>query len=65
MNQEKVSINISRTLYDKISAALKDDRKEAVEDFVAIVLQNYFEEDAAADIDEDLVEKRLKDLGYL
>jgi hypothetical protein len=66
MNKDKISITINSKLFDEIANELGDDRVEAVEDFVAVVVQNYLDSSDSNNMTEDnIVEKRLKDLGYL
>ncbi len=67
MNPENVIVNISKTLVDKIASSIGSNKQEAIEDFVTIVLQNYLEDnsDDMRKLEDNAVEKRLKDLGYL
>ena len=67
MIPENVIINIPKTLVDKIASSIGSHKQEAIEDYVTIVLQNYIEEnnDDTRKLEDDIVEKRLKDLGYL
>ena len=67
MKEESITISIPKTLADKVAQLSGDGSREALEDFVTIVLQNYLEENGgeAKQDGDQAVEKRLKDLGYL
>ncbi len=67
MSTNVLSIDIPESLIEKIAEITGDASKEAVEDFVIIVLQNYLENNAdeLSKVGDNAVEKRLKDLGYL
>ena len=67
MEEESITISIPKTLADKVALLSGDGSREALEDFVTIVLQNYLEENTgeAKQEGDQAVEKRLKDLGYL
>jgi hypothetical protein len=67
MKDETIIIEIPKILAARIAESIGDDSQEAIGDFATIVLQNYLEnsDDERQKPGDDIIEKRLKDLGYL
>ncbi len=68
-SEEKVAIEISKPLYEKIKKYLDETNEfSSIEEFVEFVLETVVEEETGAEIseeDEEKVKERLRSLGYL
>ena len=66
MSEDKVPVNISRSLYEKIEKKITGTSFTSVEEYVALLLENEFpEEDEYSQEEEALIRERLKKLGYI
>ncbi len=67
---DKVSIEISKELYEKLERALKSyEGFNTVEELVEFILNEFVSEEEQGDVyspeEEEEIKKRLKSLGYL
>ena len=71
MTENKVSINISKELYEKIRKEVEENQGEfkSVEDYVEFVLREILKEEEDESVytpeEEEEIKKRLRALGYL
>ncbi len=71
MPKDTVPVNISRSLYEKIEAKVKESKGEFknVEEFVEFVLSEVVKEEGEENVftpeEEEEIKKRLRALGYL
>ena len=68
MSKEKVAIEISKELYDKVVKFVKESGEfKSVEEFVEFVLNEMVSEEEVtlSEEEEEEVKKRLRALGYL
>ena len=71
MTENKVSINISKELYEKIRKEVEESQGEfkSVEDYVEFVLREILKEEEEESVytpeEEEEIKKRLRALGYL
>ena len=71
MTENKVSINITRELYEKIRKEVEENQGEfkSVEDYVEFVLREILKEEEEESVytpeEEEEIKKRLRALGYL
>jgi len=69
-DEEKVTVRISKKLYDKIVEEIKDsDEFKSVDEFVEYVIEQVLEEEdeesAYTEEEEEEIKERLRSLGYL
>jgi len=68
---EKVAVEISKEIYDKVKKFIEDSGEfKSVEEFVEFVLREVLEEEGAEEAvyskeEEEEIKKRLRALGYL
>ncbi len=71
MPKDTVPVNISRSLYEKIEAKVKESKGEFknVEEYVEFVLSEVVKEEGEENVftpeEEEEIKKRLRALGYL
>jgi len=66
LSEDKVSVNIPRSLYEKIEKKIAGTIFTSVEEYVALLLENEFPEEAQySEEEEALIRERLKKLGYI
>jgi Arc/MetJ-type ribon-helix-helix transcriptional regulator len=69
--EEKVAVQISKSLHDKVLSEVKKSRGEfnSVGGYVEFVLREFFKEKSDEETytreEEDLIKKRLRSLGYI
>ena len=65
-SDEKVSIKIPESLYDKIKEKIQGTSFSSVDDYVAMKLENEFPtEPVYTKEEEELIKERLRKLGYI
>ncbi len=63
---DKVQIEISKELYDKVKEKITGTSITTVEEYVELLLENEFpEETEYTKEEEDLIRERLRRLGYI
>ncbi len=63
---DKVQINISKELYDKVKEKITGTSITTVEEYIELLLENEFpEETEYTKEEEELIRERLRRLGYI
>ncbi len=64
---KKITLEISKELYEQLEKARQQSGLNSMEDFLVAILQEYVDQSAkATDSDEEAeIRKRLENLGYL
>ena len=63
---DKVQINISKELYDKVKDKITGTSITTVEEYIELLLENEFpEETEYTKEEEELIRERLRRLGYI
>jgi CO dehydrogenase/acetyl-CoA synthase beta subunit len=63
---DKVQINISKELYDKVNEKITGTSITTVEEYIELLLENEFpEETEYTKEEEELIRERLRRLGYI
>jgi len=66
MGDEKVSVSISKELYDKVEKKIAGTSITSVEEYIQLLLENEFpEETEYTKEEEELIRERLRRLGYI
>lgn len=66
MSEDKVAVMIPRELYDKVREKIAGTSFTSVEEYLALLLENEFPEEAEySEEEEALIRERLKKLGYI
>jgi len=66
LSEDKVPVLIPRGLYQKIMEKIAGTSFTSVEEYVALLLENEFPEEAEySDEEEALIRERLRKLGYI
>jgi len=66
LSEDKVAVMIPRELYDKVREKIAGTSFTSVEEYLALLLENEFPEEAEySEEEEALIRERLKKLGYI
>ena len=66
MGDEKVAIEISKELVDKVAEKIEGTSIATVEEYIELLLENEFPEDTEYTAEEEeLIRERLRRLGYI
>ena len=66
MGDEKVAIEISKELVDKVAEKIEGTSIATVEEYIELLLENEFpEETEYTEEEEELIRERLRRLGYI
>jgi hypothetical protein len=66
MGDEKVAIEISKELVDKVAEKIEGTSIATVEEYIELLLENEFPEETEYTAEEEeLIRERLKRLGYI
>ena len=66
MSNNKVSVNISKELYEKVKEKIAGTSIITVEEYIELLLENEFpEETEYTKEEENLIRERLRRLGYI
>ena len=66
MSKNKVSVNISKDLYEKVKEKIAGTSIITVEEYIELLLENEFpEETEYTKEEENLIRERLRRLGYI
>jgi len=66
MSEEKVAVMIPREIYDKVQEKIAGTSFTSVEDYLVLLLENEFPEEAEySEEEEALIRERLRKLGYI
>jgi Arc/MetJ-type ribon-helix-helix transcriptional regulator len=63
---DKVHVSIPREIYEKIKDRIQGTSFESVDEYIALMLENEFPEEAQySKEEEELIRERLRRLGYI
>jgi hypothetical protein len=66
MGDDKVAVNISKELYDKVKEKIEGTSITTVEEYIELLLENEFPEETEYTAEEEeLIRERLRRLGYI